>query len=171
MEYVTFVEQATIAEVADAAFEQHKARLLELLPYADIQHIGSTAIPGALTKGDLDLQVRVLQAEFPDAEACLAQIYERNTGSIRTASFASFKDDHADPPLGIQLSVKGSELDDFCAFRDFIVAHPGYLEEFNQLKRSAQGLTMDDYREHKGRFVEKILELAKAQAASQQPEA
>lgn len=166
MEYVTFVEQAAIAEVADAAFEQHKARLLGLLPYADIQHIGSTAIPGALTKGDLDLQVRVLQTEFPAAEARLAEIYQRNTGSIRTPSFASFKDDHAEPPLGIQLTVTGDELDDFCAFRDFIVTHPAYLEEFNQLKRSAEGLAMDDYRERKGRFVEKILALAKAEAPS-----
>jgi GrpB-like predicted nucleotidyltransferase (UPF0157 family) len=164
MDYVHFVEPSAIETLAAAAFERHKARLQGLLPDADIQHIGSTAIPGALTKGDLDIQVRVEQEQFAAAETLLAQVYERNTGSIRNQSFASFKDDNADPPLGIQLSVKGGELDDFYIFRDYLIAHPRYIREFNDLKRSAQGLAMDEYRERKGRFVEKILKLAHAEA-------
>ena len=35
------------------------ASLRPLLPTAEIEHIGATAIPGALTKGDLDVMVRV----------------------------------------------------------------------------------------------------------------
>jgi GrpB-like predicted nucleotidyltransferase (UPF0157 family) len=164
MEQVVFIAEALIREQAAAAFERYQARLLALLPQAEIQHIGSTAIPGALTKGDLDIVVRVSQTEFDAAEAALATHYERNTGSTRTASFASFKDDSADPPLGIQLVVRGSALDDFCAFRDFLATHPAYLTEYNQLKQAAHGQAMDTYREQKSRFVERILRLAKESA-------
>jgi GrpB-like predicted nucleotidyltransferase (UPF0157 family) len=160
MEQVVFIAESTIREQAAAAFEQHKVRLLTLLPQVEIQHIGSTAIPGALTKGDLDIVVRVPQTEFDTADAILALHYERNTGSTRTTSFASFKDDSTDPPLGIQLVVRGSDLDDFCTFRDFLVAHPAYLVEYNQLKDAAHGQSMDTYREQKSRFVEQILRLA-----------
>ena len=161
MEQVVFIAEALIREQAAAAFEQHHARLLALLPQAEIQHIGSTALPGALTKGDLDIVVRVSQKEFDAAEATLAAYYERNIDSTRTAGFASFKDDSADPPLGIQLVVRGSDLDDFCTFRDFLAAHPAYLAEYNQLKQAAHGQPMDTYREQKSRFVEQILRLAK----------
>ena len=161
-----FIAEATIREHAAAAFEQHQARLLALLPDAEIQHIGSTALPGALTKGDLDIVVRVSQADFDTAAATLAAHYERNTGSTRTASFASFKDDHADPPLGIQLVVRGSDLDDFCTFRDFLAAHPEYLAAYNRLKRAAHGQPMERYREQKSRFVEQMLRLAQREQAA-----
>ena len=42
-----------------AAIAGHSARIDAALPGVEIEHVGSTAIPGALTKGDLDLLVRV----------------------------------------------------------------------------------------------------------------
>lgn len=51
------------------AFVRHRARVAELIPGAEIEHVGSTSIPGALTKGDVDLLVRVEQADLSGAIA------------------------------------------------------------------------------------------------------
>ncbi|MFE3575677.1 GrpB family protein [Lysinibacillus sp. NPDC059133] len=50
----------------------------ELLPEADIQHVGSTAIPDSVTKGDLDIQVRVSAEQFSIAVELLSNLYDRN---------------------------------------------------------------------------------------------
>ncbi|MFE8603678.1 GrpB family protein [Archangium violaceum] len=65
---VRFHSYEEVRERAEEAFRGHHARLSSLLPYADIQHVGSTAIPGARTKGDLDIQVRVPPGRFAEAE-------------------------------------------------------------------------------------------------------
>ena len=43
---------AEIRVAAEPAFEEHRQRVLEMLPEAHVDHVGSTSIPGALTKGD-----------------------------------------------------------------------------------------------------------------------
>ncbi len=49
------------------------AGLRVLLPEAELDHIGATAVPGALTKGDLDILVRVSPPAFPAAVEVLKQ--------------------------------------------------------------------------------------------------
>ncbi|HEX7027032.1 MAG TPA: GrpB family protein, partial [Gammaproteobacteria bacterium] len=56
-ESVFFVPEAAVREKIARRFDHVKRQLLGLLPLADIQHVGSTAIPGSFTKGDLDIQV------------------------------------------------------------------------------------------------------------------
>jgi GrpB-like predicted nucleotidyltransferase (UPF0157 family) len=112
-ELVHFVAEESIRPVIQRAFEDHQRRLQRLLPEADIQHIGGTSVPGSLTKGDLDIQIRVTQSGFAAAEKAISENYSRNDGSICTANFASFKDDSLSPPLGIQLTAIGSECDVF----------------------------------------------------------
>ncbi len=161
MERVQFFPFKQIEEKANAAFDLHQLQLQKLLPFAEIQHIGSTSIPGAITKGDLDIAILVTQAEFSQAENVLAQHYERNTGSTRTNQFSSFKDDRANPPLGLQLIVKESEFDIFCLFRDYLRQNPSLLEQYNELKRLHDNKMMDNYRERKAEFIERVLELAR----------
>jgi GrpB-like predicted nucleotidyltransferase (UPF0157 family) len=59
-----------IQQAARAAYAEHRARIAEVLPNAEIEHVGATSVPGALTKGDVDLLVRVepgLFGPFRDA--------------------------------------------------------------------------------------------------------
>ncbi|MDM5248534.1 GrpB family protein [Lysinibacillus sp. G4S2] len=83
----------------------------ELLPEADIQHVGSSAIPNSVTKGDLDIQVRVSTEQFSKAVELLSNVYERNEESAKIDTFRAFKVDTSNPPLGIQLTGNDSELD------------------------------------------------------------
>ncbi len=65
----------------------HQKRISKHLPFADIQHVGSTTIPNSLTKGDLDIQVRVPFEQFPTAVQALEALYEVNKGSGKTDFF------------------------------------------------------------------------------------
>jgi GrpB-like predicted nucleotidyltransferase (UPF0157 family) len=146
-----------VGEQAELAFQTHAARLREMLPYAQIEHVGSTSIPGALGKGDLDIVVCVDDVRFEAADAALAQRFERNTKSIRDGNFSSFKDDSLSPPLGIQLVVRGSEYDNFLKFRDALRTSPRLLEQFNALKQEWHGAAMSDYRSAKSAFIADVL--------------
>src|SRR5215472_4798027 len=42
---------------AEALYARVKTSVLTLLPRATVEHVGSTAVPDLLTKGDLDVQV------------------------------------------------------------------------------------------------------------------
>jgi GrpB protein len=44
--------------------EEHRSKILRLVPTSEVEHIGATSVLGLLTKGDLDLQVSVSQQEF-----------------------------------------------------------------------------------------------------------
>jgi GrpB-like predicted nucleotidyltransferase (UPF0157 family) len=125
---------------------------------ADIQHIGSTAVPGCLTKGDLDLCVRVPPEHFARCEAALADALARNEGSLHTSSLASFI---AHPgtahEAGIQLVAMGSPEDTFVRFRDLLLASPKLVEHYNALKLAWHGKPMDDYRDAKAAFIDAAL--------------
>lgn len=156
MERVYFYEQGLLPHHAEEAFLSQKARIKKLIPNADIQHVGSTAIPNSLTKGDLDIQVRVLPEQFAKAVRALSVLYEENNGSVKTDEFRAFKDDTIAPPLGVQLTVFHSEFDFFWIFRDVLLQNDMYRKEYDQLKKKYEGEDMDAYREAKADFFEKI---------------
>ena len=143
---------------AEAAFQLHRSELTKLLPFAEIVHIGSTAVLGALTKGDLDILVRVVTPEsLARADEILARIYERNSGSDKNEEFSSFKNDAAVPPLGIQVALKGSRYDRFVIFRDRLRNSESLLQEFNDLKLRFNGKSMEEYRRAKAEFVQRAI--------------
>lgn len=152
-EHVHFVPEAALRTQIAAAFETHRQRLSVLLPSAEIHHIDSTAVPGSLTKGDLDVQVRVRADAFARADAVLAGHYARNEASDRTGTFSSFKEDGGDPALGIQLTAIDGPEDFFRRLRDYLRAHPEANERYNALKRRFEGARMDEYRAAKAAFL------------------
>jgi GrpB-like predicted nucleotidyltransferase (UPF0157 family) len=158
MNVLLLISDPQFQERADLTFERCSAELRQLLPFAEIEHIGSTAIPGTLTKGDLDILVRVSTSEqLVRADELLAQRYQRNTGSDRNFEFSSFKNEDLDPPLGIQVVLKDSAYDQFIKFRDLLRASPALVKAFNDLKAKFEGCSMDEYRTAKTGFIQSIL--------------
>ena len=155
-ELVHFVPEAEVRAEVDRLWQSEHKKLLRLLPRADIQHVGSTAVPGSLTKGDLDIQVRVPTADFADAEAVLAGHYQPNTKSDRAPGFASFTDEKAHPSLGVQLTAIDSAEDRFYRFRDVLRAHPPLREAYDTLKRGWEGRSMAGYRAEKAAFFAEL---------------
>src|SRR5688572_16960802 len=125
---------------AERLFGRVSSELRALLPSAaDIRHIGATAVPGCVTKGDLDIVVRVAAEDFPTTDQALAGRFSRNVGSKRTASFSSFEDGHVSPHLGIQLTVAGGEDDNFHLFVEALRRDRKLVAQYNALKREFDG--------------------------------
>ncbi len=156
--FALHADAAEARAAAERLFVRIAAVLTGLLPAsADIHHIGATAVPGCLTKGDLDIVVRVPQAVFAAADAALAARFARNVGSKRTDSFSSFEDAATSPHLGIQLTVVGSADDMFHLFVAALSEDPELVAAYNALKRRFDGAPMHVYRAAKGAFVGDVL--------------
>src|SRR5687767_5045238 len=102
-ERVSFGREEDVRKAAARAFSEHGRVIRTLLPRARVEHVGSTAVPGSVTKGDLDICVIVEPADLPEADALLGGRYRRNLGSIHTAEFAAFTADGGAIDVGIQL--------------------------------------------------------------------
>lgn len=69
-----------------------KNKITEIAPWAEVKLIGGTAIPGALTKGDVDLLVRVHKNKFLKTKSLLKEMFEENNQEFWNNEFAIFKD-------------------------------------------------------------------------------
>jgi GrpB-like predicted nucleotidyltransferase (UPF0157 family) len=162
---VHFEREERFRERVDAAWRREAGHLHVLLPGADLQHVGSSAIPGSLTKGDLDIQVRVPTAAFPAAEAALAAYYPRNTGSSVVPGFAAFELRGPPVDVGIQLTIIDGPCDFFWRFREVLLAREQQRVAYDELKRAHEGGLMDAYRRAKERFFEDLRQTAEYAAA------
>ena len=161
MERVRFSSDAALFDRAARLYAEVEPRLRALLPAADIQHVGSTAVPGSVTKGDLDVVVRVEPAAFAAADKLLGKHFDRNLGSDHNAEFAAFSVADTQPELGIQLVAIGGGADHFLAWRDRLVADPELRAAYDGLKTRFDGASMDAYRAAKGEFIRGILSKGK----------
>ncbi len=153
------VDAKLAEEKAQLLFERVRNSLVLLLPSdVDIRHIGATAVPGCLTKGDLDIVIRVPDRTFRQADTLLERRFARNGGSIRNASFSAFEDASTDPHLGIQLTTIRGPHDFFHLFVEALRRSPELLTEYNNLKLRHDGSDMATYRAAKDAFVERILD-------------
>ena len=154
-----------VRDLAEAAFDEHRSAVLMVVPGAEVEHVGATAVPGAVTKGDLDLLVRVSESAFPTAVEALRRRYAIHQPHNWTPTLASFKaPDAAEHAVGIQLVVEGSDADGFFGpFRDALINTPALLAEYNQLKLRLDGLDYERYTEQKGEFIERVLRDLNAQ--------
>jgi len=146
----------TSARAAEKLFRRERTRIRRRIPGAIIEHIGATAIRNFPTKGDLDIVVRVNSDDFPAADRALSRLYLRNNENEHTTVFASFKDDQAHPPLGVQLVVIGSEHDDFDLLRDQLRISISCRHTLARVKHRFAGRPMSRYRRAKGTAIEQI---------------
>lgn len=151
MERVFFVDVSSCREQADALFVQIEARLQPLLPGTQVEHVGGTSLPDGLTKGDLDVQVRVKSADFDSACEVIGKLYEPNPGGFSDAG-RSFKDDSTDPPLGLHVTIIDGPSDIQHRQRDLLLARPDLRREYDAVKRRFHGAEMAAYREAKDVF-------------------
>jgi GrpB-like predicted nucleotidyltransferase (UPF0157 family) len=156
-EKVLFAPEQSFRAAVGQLFARVEAQLSALIPDSDIQHVGSTAIPGCLTKGDLDVQLRVTPDKFEPAKEALSRMYPVNLGGFASEVAISFEDHTSQPSLGIHLTVINGSGDIQWKFRDLLLASAALREEYDQLKRKYHGGSMAEYRDAKAAFVERVL--------------
>jgi GrpB-like predicted nucleotidyltransferase (UPF0157 family) len=156
-EIVTFLPEEHVRARVQSRFEQLRGELQAMVPGAEIEHVGSTAIPGALTKGDLDIQVRVRAAQYRAAKEQLCQLFDINAGGFSAHDATSFEDYNCEPRVGIHLTVVGGSADIQWRFRDHLLASESLRQEYDDLKRRFEGKSMARYRDAKADFVNRVL--------------
>ncbi len=144
-------------------FEQERAALQAALrdKILDIQHVGSTAIPGMLAKPIVDIAIAV--ADFDEARACIPLVeglgyeYKGEFGIPHRHYFVK-----GDPRLfHLHMSeIDSLEWQNTLLFRDYLRDHPGAASEYAQLKQRLAARFPQDreaYLDGKTEFVEGIL--------------
>lgn len=151
------------------SFEQEKQTLEKIIGkgLVDIQHIGSTAIPGIQTKPLVDILIGVKEIEdvqmFDTVELREAGYYHlrrvRIEGKEVFAKFSSLE-----PPVKTHVvhvvEIGKSWWRDHLYFRDYLLEHRGVAEQYEDLKQSlaAKYPTNEKaYADAKRAFVEKVL--------------
>lgn len=149
-----------LAPVVSQVLSELHAIIGTILPGVCIHHIGATAIPDALTKGDLDVLLRVNRNQFTAAIDRLRSRFSVKQPENWNSDFASFgSDTEFAVPVGIQLVVENSEADFFLFLRDHLLTHPEKLAEYNRLKLAHSERGMEDYRQAKNDFFKSLLAL------------
>lgn len=136
----------------------HDFWIPKLPPRTKIEHVGATSVPGCVTRGNLDVCVIAMRADFEVVREKLAQVYGPAEDIAATDEFASFVDMDCRPPLLIQLVVREGEMDIFTAFRDMLRDKPAVLSAYNQMKRSYNGKSLAAYRAAQDEFIAHVLQ-------------
>lgn len=138
----------------------------------DIQHIGSTAIPGLYAKPIIDIAVFVKSIEnishFNKPLENIGYSYKPDMSSVERIFLRKGE------PVEYHLSIAcplHTYWERQILFRDYLISHPEYIKEYENLKRETiKELPESDFKDlsrskgysaKKGPFVEKILKLAR----------
>lgn len=136
--------------------DQLLSTLAKLVPEADVVEVGSTAIPGVIGKGDLDVLVRVPEGRFQATRQALDGAFPRNPEQLSNAIYQGYTVP-SELDVAIQLTVAGGPYDDFLPFLEALRAEPELVQAYNALKRRWDGKPMDAYREAKSSFIQAVL--------------
>lgn len=147
-------------------------KLKEILPSSnviDIQHVGSTAIPGMAAKPIIDIQIAVKSLDemksfsIPALQKLGYEYWSQNPDNERMFFVKGM------PPFGEQRTHHVHIVEPTSKhwygkinFRDYLINHPDIASEYQQLKiKLAQQYPYDreEYTNAKGEFINRILQL------------
>lgn len=158
---IIFLQPDQYQKDCQALYQVFAERIAKTLNHAHIAHIGSSAIPGALSKGDLDIYVGVSAEQFNQSIQQLKQInFIEKKDTLATKELRMLESQEHDH-VAIQLVVQNSAYDFFLTFRDVLRNQPELVAEYNQMKSSCRDMTMDEYRMNKSDFIQAVLSLNK----------
>jgi GrpB-like predicted nucleotidyltransferase (UPF0157 family) len=156
-EVVSFVPESEVRAKIAQTYDHLRLTLEALVEGAEIHHVGSTAIPGSLTKGDLDIQIRITETLFESVSSRLRALYTVNEGGFVGTDAISFEHKERDVPVGIHLTVIDGSCDLQYRFRDRLLASASLQTEYDDLKRRFEGKSMRAYRDAKEQFVLRVM--------------
>lgn len=147
-------------------FQEEKSRLLTTLgeDILDIQHVGSTSLPGMTAKPIIDIAIAV--KNFEEARVCIKPIeqlgyeYKGEFGIPRRHYFV--KGNPRTHHIHMN-EISSRDWEDQITFRNYLIRHQEMAKEYAELKLElAQRYPTDRqaYTDGKTSFVNHVLELA-----------
>lgn len=138
-------------------FLRYKSKIEEVLPDVMVEHIGASAIPTAISKGDLDIFVGVEAFELERVVQLLVTLgFQEKIDTLRTPELCMLESSSIEN-VAIQVVANGSEFEFFLIFRDKLRSNMSLVQQYNELKLSCEGLSQDAYRLKKSAFIEQVL--------------
>jgi len=156
-----------------ALFQSERTRLQHALgaDALDIQHIGSTAVPGLAAKPILDLAIAVAAEDV--VAACVPRLTALGYtyGGYRGSDQGHFFDQGPEQYLTHylhMLPIGEPAWSSYLRFRDYLIAHPAVRDAYMQLKQDLAVQYAENraaYTAAKAAFVQHILAAAAPDAA------
>lgn len=139
-------------------YNDYRNRILSVLPYARVEHIGSSSIPECISKGDLDIFVGVDFAELETSVQYLCKLgLHEKQNTLRTDSLCMLVCDDESQDVAIQVVANGSDFECFLVFRNKLMENPDLVKKYNAVKIASLHLQEDDYRAKKSEFINWVL--------------
>ncbi|MDS7931302.1 GrpB family protein [Acinetobacter sp. V102_4] len=152
-----FLEPEQYQKKCAQLFNSYQKDISTLLPFARIEHIGSSSIPNAISKGDLDIYIEVKPGQFEVAIEGLKTLnFIEKQNTLRTHELCMLESLNNDD-VAFQIVATGSKFTFFLTFRNKLTASPALVDEYNQLKLQCSHLDHDQYRTIKSDFITRIL--------------
>ncbi|MBJ8433257.1 MULTISPECIES: GrpB family protein [Acinetobacter] len=152
-----FLEPEQYQERCAQLFNSYQKDISTLLPFAKIEHIGSSAIPNAISKGDLDIYIEVMPEQFEFAIEQLKTLnFIEKQNTLRTHELCMLESLNNDD-VAFQIVVSGSIFTFFLAFKNKLINSPTLVNEYNELKLQCSHLDPDQYRTIKSDFINRVL--------------
>ncbi len=129
----------------------------------DIQHVGSTSIPGAKAKPIIDIAIGV--ANLKNAEKCVKPLtqlgyeYKYNAGVRGRRFFAKGSEKNRTHYIHI-VKLNGRVWGNYILFRDYLRKHRAVVKEYNELKEKLAKKYKNDrytYTAKKDPFIKGII--------------
>ena len=150
-------------------FQEEKSHLLAaVVEYVlDIQHVGSTSMPGMIAKPIIDIAIAV--KNFEEAKVCIKPIerlgyeYKGEFGIPRRHYFT--KGNPRTHHIHMN-EISSRDWSDQITFRNYLLQHQEIAKEYVELKLAlAQRYPTDrqSYTDSKASFVKRVLQLAKSE--------
>lgn len=148
------VPAESLLPVARRTLVQVQSQLNDLAVRGELEHVGGSSVPGALTRGDIDLHLRVAPAAFEAITRELKQAFAIVHPEIWSLTLATFEV-YTKPPVGLAVTPAGSEHDlRFTRSWRLLAADPELVAEYNEMKRCAPDA---DYEARKSAFFDMVL--------------
>jgi GrpB-like predicted nucleotidyltransferase (UPF0157 family) len=148
-------------DAAVAVLAAQRGRLRALGVPGELVLVGGSSVPGALTHGDVDLHLRVLEPDFAVAVDLLRSVLPVVHPEIWAATLATFtvpRRAATDPPTGLAVTPRGSEHDvRFTRSWQLLAADPELVERYNAMKLAGDGPEGPGYETRKSAFFDRLL--------------
>jgi len=157
-EPVQLLASTQIQAAAAAAYEDAELLLTSILPDARIEHVGATAVPGALSRGGVDICVAVPRDAFDEALGVLLEAgYLQRSQEDAADRHAVLAMPLADVPLTLQLIESGSTHESLLRVRDALRADAALRERLDAAKTESAAHGDAAYAAAKARFFDAFL--------------
>lgn len=147
-------------------YEEETVRIKDIIGdlVIDIQHIGSTAIPGMIAKPIID--IAVMLPSLDKAKDLIKPLVNLGYNYDEPASSSERYFFRKGEPVQYHLSLTAPNVSFWrkqILFRDYLISHPSIAKEYEELKvklieKDPTG--RGDYLNEKSPFIQKILKLA-----------